>query len=209
LRRKRAELTVSVMLVAIVILFLWEARDWQIRARLGPWTVGFAVLAIALVQVYVAARAVVVAGKAERAGGAPSPGPVVQAASGAVTSSNPPAPSAVFDKEHQKGDPVTDHRKLVFIIGWIVAFCVGLWLVGFRLGAPLLTFGFLRLGAGESARLSCVLALGAFMAITLLFQTVVGLPFPPGWIFQSLGLQSPDLYVVDAVLRLIRANADG
>ena len=37
---------------------LWEAREWWFRARLFPWAIGFAGLALALTQLYLDARSV-------------------------------------------------------------------------------------------------------------------------------------------------------
>jgi hypothetical protein len=209
LHRKKAELAVSAALLAIVILFLWEARDWQIRARLGPWTVGFAALAIALAQLYVAGRAVITAGKAERPARAPSAAGAVQAVAGPAELADATASGAIVVEEPPTGDAAMVRQKAVFIIVWTIGYCVGLWVLGFRLGAPMLVFGFLRFGAGESTRLSAWLALGAYLSIVLLFQTAVGLPFPPGLIFQAVGLQSPDVYVIDLILKAMRGGGDG
>lgn len=209
--QKRAEVAVSIVLVAIVLFFLWEARDWQIRARLAPWTVGFTVLAISLVQLFVATRALIRAsGAAERSASLPAPaGGVLQSAGGqAVTADTPTTVQTVATDEAAPPDDAM-RRKALFIIAWTVGFCVGLWLLGFRLGAPFLTFGFLRFGAGESARLSVLFALSVYLSIVFLFQAVVGLPFPPGTIFQVAGLQSPDVYLIEALMATVRVRGEG
>jgi hypothetical protein len=41
--------------LSVVLFFawtLWEGREWWFRARLFPWTIGFAGLVLALVQLY-------------------------------------------------------------------------------------------------------------------------------------------------------------
>jgi hypothetical protein len=212
LPRKRVEVAVSFLLVAIVVFFLWEARDWQVRARLAPWTVGFVVLVISLIQLFVASRALLRASSTadslvitvRAAGHEPRPSGGQAEISG--------APAMVQTDAGDQGTPEDNammRHKALFMIAWTVGFCLGLWLLGFRLGAPLLTVGFLRFGAGESIRVSAMFALGAYVSIVFLFQAVVGLPFPPGILFEAAGLQSPDMYVVDAVLAAIRGREEG
>jgi hypothetical protein len=212
LPRKRVEVAVSFVLVAIVVFFLWESRDWQVRARLAPWTVGFIVLAISLMQLFVASRALLRASSTSDpvVNPVPSGGHEPRPSGGQAAISGTPA--MVQTEAADQGTPEDDamvRSKALFMIAWTVGFCLGLWLLGFRLGAPLLTFGFLRFGAGESSRMSAMFALGAYVSIVLLFQAVVGLPFPPGMLFEAAGLQSPDMYVVDAALAAIRGREEG
>jgi hypothetical protein len=212
LPRKRVEVAVSFVLVAIVIFFLWEARDWQVRARLAPWTVGSVVLAISLMQLFVAGRALLRASSTAESGGIPAPvgGPdPVPSDRLAKFSPSPAMRPAEAADQGTPDDTSMVRYKALFMIAWTAGFCLGLWLLGFRLGAPLLTFSFLRFGAGESIRMSVMFALGAYVSIVFLFQAVVGLPFPPGILFDALGLQSPDVYVVDAVFGGIRSREDG
>jgi hypothetical protein len=187
--------------VVIVILFIWEARDWQMRARLAPWTVGFVVLVIALVQLYVAARSVFRSStETQISVEAAVPSTGLEQSLGRLETLS--GASAAPD------DPELVRRKASFIILWTVGFCVGLWLLGFRLGAPILTFGFLRFAAGESFRVSGLFALGAYLCMVFLFQAVVGLPFPAGLIFQLVGVQSPDTYFIDSVLAAVRRGGE-
>ncbi len=60
---------------SVVLFFawtLWEGREWWFRARLFPWTIGFAGLALALVQLYLDVKYLVKAKGARRAE-APAP----------------------------------------------------------------------------------------------------------------------------------------
>jgi hypothetical protein len=178
LRRKTTEVAASVALLAIVAYFLWEARDWQIRAGLGPWSIGFVMLPLALLQVGVAVRALVRA-----------PNPAVGAA---------PADKTTADAASV--DDAVVRRRALFIIAWTIGFFLGLWLLGFRLASPLLTFAFLRFGARESLRTAALFALGTYLCVVLVFQAGVKVPFPPGLLWESLGLQSPDAVLFDSLL---------
>jgi hypothetical protein len=171
---------VSLVLVVLVIFFLWEARDWQIRARLAPWTIGFAVLAIALVQVFAAGRALI---------RQPSPSGDRTARRSATVGAEVALGGG--DSAVLPADDAIVRRRAIFIIAWIVGFGLGLWLLGFRLGAPLLTFSFLRFGAGESARAAILFALGTYLIIVVLFHGVVALPFPPGQLVHAVGFNHP------------------
>lgn len=46
----------TLIIVAFFAWTLWEAREWWFRARLFPWTIGFAGLALALIQLYLDLR---------------------------------------------------------------------------------------------------------------------------------------------------------
>jgi hypothetical protein len=48
----------TLFIVAFFGWSLWEAREWWFRARLFPWAIGFAGLALALTQLYLDARSV-------------------------------------------------------------------------------------------------------------------------------------------------------
>lgn len=48
--RKKAEILFSLGMLAIFAFALFEARNWPLYARLLPWTIGFPMIAMCLVQ---------------------------------------------------------------------------------------------------------------------------------------------------------------
>ena len=56
-----------------------------------------------------------------------------------------------------------------------------------RVIVPLTTFLYLRLGARERWTVSVTLSLGGFLFVYGLFARLLGVPFPPGRVFDWLG----------------------
>jgi hypothetical protein len=56
LSRKQIDLLVSVVVLAVISWMVWEARQWDVRARLFPLAVGIPAIGVALVQVGFAVR---------------------------------------------------------------------------------------------------------------------------------------------------------
>ena len=52
--RTRNDVLISAFLVLLLVWVVWEARDWPFRTRLFPWSIGFPVLGLALVQLGIA-----------------------------------------------------------------------------------------------------------------------------------------------------------
>jgi hypothetical protein len=76
----------------------------------------------------------------------------------------------------------------VEIAAWIVGMFAAIWLIGFPLATLLTTFLYLRLGAREPWALSLALSVGGFLFVDGLFVRLLGVPFPPGRLFEWLGL---------------------
>ena len=158
---------------------IWEARAWPLGARLLPWTLGVPVLALALVQLVLAfrARRSTVASRPDGEGSLPA---------------EPPAPPA--------GGGLVRFLK---IAGLVPAFALGIGLFGFRLGAAVLTFTFLKALAGESWRMTLALTATTYLAFLLAFSIGLNLTFPAGALATTLGTDAFDAFVVDAVRSLL------
>ena len=95
-------------------------------------------------------------------------------------------------------------RERTFTISvWTLAFALGFWLFGFKVGGLLLSPAFLRFQARESWKMSIFYCLGIYLFFFALLETALGFPLPPGLIAASLGLRSFDLYVVNPLLDVI------
>jgi hypothetical protein len=93
--------------------------------------------------------------------------------------------------------------RTISISAWSVAFAIGFWLFGFKLGAALLSLAFLRFQASESWKISLLYGLGAYFFFLVGFETALGSPLPVGMIAASLGLQSFERYLVNFILDLV------
>ena len=72
------------------------------------------------------------------------------------------------------------NRRTLSIFGWIAGFFVGIWLFGFSIGIPLVTFLQLKIGTREKWRHALILAVlvGAFLYGV--FEAGLRIPFPTG-----------------------------
>jgi hypothetical protein len=76
----------------------------------------------------------------------------------------------------------TVHRTLV-AAGWIFAFFAAIVLLGFPIAVPLFVFLYLKLQGREGWGISIAFTLGTWAVFYGLFDLLLHLPFPAGWLF--------------------------
>ena len=79
-------------------------------------------------------------------------------------------------------------RRTLVAIGWMLGFLVGIVLVGFPMAVPLVVFLYAKVQGRESWGLSLGLALGVWGLFYAVFDRLLHLPFPAGWIQTWLGV---------------------
>jgi len=84
-------------------------------------------------------------------------------------------------------DPAVARRRSVSIIAWIIGFFLLILAVGFPLGVPFFVFLYLRWAGKEGWGLTLLLTFLSWLLMEGLFDRLLHLPFPPGWIFSLLG----------------------
>ncbi len=146
-------------LVTILALALWQSRNFNIRAGLFPWAVGFPLLALALTQF---GREL-----SGKAGGRPLGRP--------VEDEEPEIPANVVS------------RRTAGMFGWIVSYLVAIWLLGFPTGSALCSFIQLKFGSKEKWLITILLTAGLWAFVYLLFEKTLHVPFPDGYLFELLG----------------------
>jgi putative tricarboxylic transport membrane protein len=143
---------------AVMIIFgcaLFVSRNFSFRAGLFPWTVG--------IPVFVLANAQFVADfRLRRGSGAPVDHAVEM---------EPEIPRTVV------------RRRTAEIFSWIVGFLVGIWLLGFSIGGPLCTFIQLKFSYREKWPITLILTGFTWIFIYGLFDRILHVPFPTGWLF--------------------------
>jgi Tripartite tricarboxylate transporter TctB family len=144
------------------IVFVYEAKDWRLQARLYPYAIGIPMLVLAVIQVILDLKG--------------------------VTRKQTADPAAPVDFQQAKDiDPIVARRRALTMFSWIFGFFVGVWLLGFSLTIPLLVFSYLT-WSKESWPLAIGLAVGAWLVFYGLFVKLLTLPFPDGRIFTWLGM---------------------
>lgn len=196
--RKKLELGFSLLIVLLLAWAMWEAQAWPLRTRMFPLAIGLPVLGIALLQLAVATW-----GLRRRQPAAPLAS-LEAGASGALGHERGLAAAAEAPGGLSYAGEA--RRRAVAIVAWTVAFALGLWLLGFKVGSPLLSFAFLRFAARESTRTSATIAVATYLFFLLVFELALNVPFSPGLIAQSLGLQSFDWYLVTPLLQALKGR---
>jgi hypothetical protein len=173
----------SLLIVAMLAWALSEVHAWSYQSRIYPWSVGVSVLCLALVQLAIAVRNIF---RSERA---PKQG----------VSSNPQS----FGHNEEAGHPLQDHAesnvirgRVIIIQGWIIIFFLGIWVLGFKVGALVLTFVFLRLAASERWHVSAAFAVMAYLFFLVVFDVALQVPLGAGLIADYFELNSLDTYLV-------------
>jgi hypothetical protein len=74
-------------------------------------------------------------------------------------------------------------RRTAGIIGWILGFCLVIWLLGFSLAAPVMTFLYLKMAGRENWPGTIALTVLAWILFYGFFERALHIPFPEGEIF--------------------------
>jgi len=160
----KPSLLFDLAVIVFFVVFVYEARDWRLQARLYPWAVGIPMLVLAVTHLIWELRG---------ANGKPA----TQAAAVPV------------DVQFTQGaDPAADRRRAINIFCWIFGFFAGIWLLGFNIAVPLFVFLYLKVRSGEGWVLSSALTGAAWLLFWGLFVWLLRLPFPDGVVFSLLGL---------------------
>jgi hypothetical protein len=78
-------------------------------------------------------------------------------------------------------------RRTLAAAGWILAFFAAIVLLGFPIAVPLFVFLYLKLQGRESWLLTIVMTAAVWGVFYGLFDLLLHLPFPAGWLFTWLG----------------------
>jgi putative tricarboxylic transport membrane protein len=148
-------------------VFVYQAQEWRMQARLYPWAIGIPMLILAAIQVILDFKGV----KAKQS-----------------TDGAPPTP---MDFQFtQEVEPAIAKKRAITMFAWLFGFFVAVLLVGFSIAIPLMMFTYMKFQGKESWVLSLVLTVIAFIFYYALFVRVLNLPFPEGLLLPWLGLNA-------------------
>ncbi len=180
--RNRTDVVIGVLLVTLLSWAVWEAQEWPARTRFFPLAIGYPVLAMAVMHL---AYSLWLGLRPVGLGDVPAaPDPLAEA--GPVL------------------EPAMVRRRTLEISFWAVAFAVGLWLLGFKVGGLVIPTIFLRYQARELWLTSLLYSLGVYVFFKIGLEEALSFPLPAGQIAHGLGLYSFDSYLIDPVLNLFR-----
>jgi len=136
---------------------LYAAMDWPFRTALFPRLIGVPLLVLAVIEMGLSAFTT----EKEREGHA-------------------------VDFELTTGiDSSVARQRTLGMVGWILGFFILILLVGFPVGVPFFVFLYLKLAGKERWGLAVGLTLISWVLMEGLFDQLLHIPFPTGWI-QSL-----------------------
>lgn len=92
-----------------------------------------------------------------------------------------------FGKEEPSSSTdASARRRMALIAGWMLAFFAAIALLGFPIAVPIFVFLYLKLQGGEGWALSIALTAGVSALFYGLFDALLHLPFPAGWLWDLL-----------------------
>jgi hypothetical protein len=205
LSRKQADLIFSLALLAVVSWMVWEAGKWDLRARLFPVAVGVPAIGLALLQLgFLVKPALSRARTPAPDRSAPEAGEGSTGVVMAEAIDRAFGPGSASEAEAAV-DPGLARTRTLQMVGWVLAITIGIVVLGFELGAALLTFLFLRFASHERLRTSILIALATYLSFYVLFDRALFIPFPPGALADTLGLEKPlDHYALDPLATFLQ-----
>lgn len=157
----RPQAIFSFVFLIFFIVFVYQAQDWRLQARLYPWAIGIPMIILALIQVILDLK-------------------------GVERKQTDEAP--VMDYQFSKTvAPEVARRRAITMFGWLFGFFLAIWLLGFSITIPLMVFTYLKIQSNEKWGISIILTVLAWLFFYFLFVRLLTLPFPDGLIFTWLG----------------------
>ena len=144
--------------VALVASYaLYSATDWPFRTALFPKMIAVPLLVLALIEMGLSAFST----EKQREG------------------------HAVDFELTADTDPLVARQRTLAIVAWTLGFFILILLVGFPVGVPVFVFLYLKLVGKEGWGLALILTVLSWLLMKGLFDWLLHIPFPEGWI-QSL-----------------------
>lgn len=157
----RPQAIFSFIFLIFFIVFVYQAQEWRLQARLYPWAIGIPMIILAFIQVILDLK-------------------------GVDRKQKDDAP--VMDYQFsQTVEPKLARRRAITMFGWLFGFFASICLLGFSITIPLMVFSYLKIQSNEKWGISIVLTVLAWLFFYFLFVRLLTLPFPDGLIFTWLG----------------------
>ena len=153
----RTSLGLAVVIMAISAYGIYSALEWPLKAKLFPL-----VIAIPLFCLATAEALWVVFGK-------------------------DPTTSATDFKLSEDQPAEVARRRTLVATGWTVGFFVLILLLGFPIAVAVMVFSYLKVQGKEGWIFSAIFTAAVWFFIYGLFDLVLHLHFPDGWLFGGFG----------------------
>jgi hypothetical protein len=143
-------------------VFVYEAKDWRMQARLYPYVIGIPMIILALIQVIMDLKGI---------------------------EHKPDDNVTPMDFQATKTiEPALAFKRTIIAFGWFLGFFAGIWLIGFSITIPAMVFSYMYFHGKEKLLLAAILTGVAYVFFWMLFVRLLNLPFPDGQVQTWLGL---------------------
>lgn len=157
----RPQAIFSFAFLIFFIIFVYEAHEWRLQARLYPWVIGIPMIVLAFLQIIFDLRGV----ERKKTGDTPMD----------------------FQFAQTNLAPAIARSRALTMFGWFFGFYLAIVLLGFDITIPLTMFGYLKIQSRERWALSLILTSAGWLVYWGLFVWLLNLPFPQGLVFTWLG----------------------
>jgi len=153
----RASLGLAVGIMALSAWGIYSALDWPLKSKLFPLVISIPLFCLATAEALW-----VLLGKG--------------------------AAGAASDFKLSEGQaPEVARRRTLLAAGWTVGFFVLILLLGFPIAVALMVFAYLKVQGKEGWLFSVIFTLGVWIFFYGLFELLLHLHFPEGWLFGGFG----------------------
>jgi hypothetical protein len=153
----RTSLGLAVAIMALSAYGIYSALAWPLKAKLFPLVIAIPLFCLATAE-----------------------------ALWVLLSQENAADASDFKLSHEESAGVARRRTLL-AAGWILAFLLLIVLLGFPIAVPLLVFVYLKVQGKEGWLFSTVFTAAVWGFFYGLFDLLLHLPFPEGWLFSWFG----------------------
>jgi TctA family transporter len=152
LRKPYCVILFLAVMIALQAGALWESRQFDFRSGLFPWAIGTVLILLTFVQL----------------------------AKDLPACKRRRTQSVAVSSPELTGRDI--YSRTAKICGWNIGYCLAVWLFGFSLSIALITFLYLKADAREKWAISVFLTAGAWIFFYGLFDALLHIPFPPGFL---------------------------
>ena len=143
-------------------VFVYQAKDWRMQARLYPFVIGIPMIILAIIQVIMDLKGI---------------------------EHKPDDNVTPMDFQATKTiEPALAFKRTINMFSWFLGFFFGCWFVGFSITIPVMVFSFMYFHGKEKLLLAATLTGIAYVFFWMLFVRLLNLPFPDGQVQTWLGL---------------------
>jgi len=153
----RTSLALAIAIMALSAWGTFSALEWPWKAKLFPLVIGIPLFCLALAEALW-----VIFGKHDGA-------------------------AAADFKLTQEQPPEVARRRTLLAAAWTLGFFAIIVLLGFQIAVPLLVFLYLKLQGKEGWLFSIIFTAAVWACFYGLFDLLLHLHFPEGWLFSGFG----------------------